>query len=272
EAQDALGGAAEQSPAEYREQEAAALASARGDASATGQAGVATMFAERSGKFGEIGSNQRQTETENELKREAAATEIDAVFTSTQSKVKTRLEQLDKDVGETFGREADAAVSKFTTFIDTNAEAHKKAWYETALDWLNDALFDEPPAEVQDFYAEGRAAFVADLRTAIGNVAELVDTGLKDARKPVEEGKAEVQRKLDSLGSGLEDFKQQKSDEMNDKFRGLESEISKKEGAIVQSLAKRYVQALEEAKAAEDAIREKYKNILEHAADAYNAV
>lgn len=271
-AQDSLSEASEQLPAEYRDREASVLESARGDATSAGQSGVAAMFGERAGKFGDVGTGQQQTKTENELKREVAAREIDAVFTSTQSKVKTRLEQLDKDVANTFGREADAAVSKFTAFIDTNAEAHKKAWYETALEWLNEALFDEPPPEVQDFYAEGRATFVADLRVAIGNVADLVDTGLKDARKLVETGKTEVQQKLDALGSDLEDFKQQKSEEMNDKFRSLESEIRKKEGEIVQSLAKRYVQALEEAKAAEDAIREKYKNFLEHAEDAYHTL
>jgi hypothetical protein len=270
-AQDELHAATEQGPQTFREGEAAELQDARAGASAEGAEGVAGMFGARSGEFGEVGSAQQQTKTDNEVKREAAAAEINGVFTSTQTKVQDRLTQLDQDVNTTFDRETQAATDKFERFIRANAEKYEKSWFESAVEFLADKLFDVPPPEVQDFYREGRVTFLNDMEVVIGNVADIVDKGLKDARKIVEDGKKEVQQKLDALGSDLEDFKQQMSEQMNDKFRELEGDIAAKQGDIVKNLAQRYVKAFEKVKAIENQVREEYKNAFDKAKEALEA-
>ncbi|MEX2261842.1 MAG: DUF4157 domain-containing protein [Bryobacteraceae bacterium] len=271
-AQDELGEASETKPQEFRDQEAVALADARAGASGEGAAGVQAMFGERAAEFGEVAQGQQTTKTDNEAKRDKAAEEINGIFTSTQEKVQNRLKQLDTDVMTTFDTEAAAATARWEASVRADAERYQKSWFDTAVDWLTDLLFDPPPEEVRNFYNEATQTFHAEMRVVIENIAGIVETGLKDARKLVEDGKKEVQTKLDGLGTDLEDFKQQISEEMNDKFRGLEGSIAQKEGELVQGLAQRYVKANERLKELEKQIREEYKNFLEKAADAYNAV
>ena len=271
-AQDELGEASATKPQEFRDQEAGALADARAGASGEGAAGVQAMFGERAGEFGDVAQGQQQTKTDNEAKRAQAAEEINGVFTSTQEKVQSRLKQLDTDVMTTFDTEAAAATARWEASVRADAEKYQKSWFDTAVDWFTDLLFDPPPEEVRNFYNEATQTFHAEMRVVIENIAGIVETGLKDARKLVEEGKADVQKKLDALGTDLEDFKQQISEQMNDKFRGLEGSIVQKQGELVQGLAQRYVKANERLKELEKQIREEYKNFLEKAADAYHAV
>lgn len=271
-AQDELAEASETKPQEFRDQEATALADARAGASAEGAAGVQEMFGERAGAFGDVAQGQQKTKTDNEAKRDKAAEEINGIFTSTQEKVQNRLKQLDTDVMTTFDTEAAAATARWEATVGADAKKYQNRWFDTAVDWFTDLLFDPPPEEVRNFYNEATQTFHAEMRVVIENIAGIVETGLKDARKLVEDGKKEVQTKLDGLGTDLEDFKQQISDEMNDKFRGLEGTIAQKEGELVQGLAQRYVKANEGLKEREEQSREEYKNFLEKAADAYPAV
>ncbi|MBI1356593.1 MAG: DUF4157 domain-containing protein [Acidobacteria bacterium] len=271
-AQDDLHATTEQAPATFREGEAAELQNARAGASSEGAKGVADMFGTRSGQFGAVGSSQTQTKTDNEVKREAAAAEINTIFTDTQTKVQDRLKKLDADVSETFDRETQAAIDKFESFVRANAEKYQKSWFDSAVDFFADILFDVPPPEVRDFYREGRVTFLNDMEGVIGNVADLVETGLQDARDLVTEGKTKVQEKLDTLGGDLEDFKQQMAEQMSDKFRQLEGDINAKQGEIVKNLAQRYVKAFEKVKAIENQVRDEYKNAFERAQDALNAV
>jgi hypothetical protein len=271
-AQDEVKTASETAPENYRGEEAEALSGARAGASGAGAAGVEGMFGERGEKFAAVAAEQQKTKTDNEIKRDKAAEEINGIFTSTQTKVQDRLTQLDTDVMTTFDTEANAATARFESFVRTNAEKYKKSWFDTAVEWLEEALFDEPPAEVWDFYSAGLETFHSDMRAVIVSIADVVDTGLKDARKLVEDGKAEVQKKLDGLGTDLEDFKQQISDQMNDKFRGLEASIVQKQADLVKGLAERYVKANDKVKEIGARVREEYKNILEKAADVYHAV
>jgi len=270
-AQDDLHTVTEEAPQQFREGEAAELEGARAGASAQGAEAVAGMFGARSGQFGEVGASQGRTKTENELKREAAANEINTIFTTTQTNVQNRLSQLDEDVSATFDRETEVAVNRFESFIRRNAERYQKSWFESAVEFVADILYDPPPREVRDFYREGRVTFLNDMEVVIGNIADIVETGLEDARRLVEEGRQNVQDKLDSLGSDLDDFKQQISEQMDDRFRQLERDVDARQGQIVQSLAQSYVQAFERVQALENQVREEYTNAFDRAREAIGA-
>ena len=207
-AQDGLQEAAETKPQEFREQEEAELANARSGASGEGASGVDSMFGSRTEDFDNVGAGQTKAKSDNEIKRDEAAAKVDTAFKSTQEKVDARLTKLETDVMTQFDTEANAATDKFERFVRENAEKYEESWFDTALDMLADILFDPPPKEVQDFYAEGRRTFLTEMKTTVEGLADLVDEGLKDARKIVEDGKAEVKTIVDGLGSELGDFKQ----------------------------------------------------------------
>jgi hypothetical protein len=272
EAQDQLKQSSQESPQSYREQEAATLVNARARASSQGKKGVGDLFGQRSADFDAVGKNQHKSKTDNELKRDAAAKSVDSVFTTAQTSVQTRLTKLSTDVGTTFDREAGKASAKFQDAVDTKAKSLEKSWYESATEWVSEALFDAPPVDAELAYESARLTFVLALTTVIETIAGLVETGLADARKIVEQGKLDVQTKLDSLGSDLDDFRQQKSEEMSDRFRGLEGEINKKQSAIISDLAGRYVNAVKSAKKSEKSIRDKYKNAVDRTREVYNSV
>jgi len=272
EAQDQLKQVTSESPQKYRDEEAATLAGARAMASSQGKEGNAQMFGERSDKFDEVGSNQQYTKTGNEGKRDAAASEIDGIFKLTQTNVQERLKKLDIDVETTFDVEAGKASQKFQSFVDQKAKSLKKSSFESLVEIVGDFLFGPPPRDAVLAYESGRRTFVQELTAVIKKIAGLVEIGLKDARKIVAKGKLDVKTKLDSLDGSLDTFKQQKSDEMNDRFRSLEGEITNKQADIIQGLANRYVYTLKEAKKAEKSIRDKYKNIVDRAKDVYNKI
>ena len=87
----------------------------------------------------------------------------------------------------------------FERDMDAEAKRNQKSWLETIADWM----FDPPPQAQRDFYEAGRRVFIADMRAVIEDVADVVGTGLSDARKIVEDGKTQVQEKLDILGGDL---------------------------------------------------------------------
>ena len=257
-AQGILEKTATEAPEQYRAEEAAALVGARAGASAKGGKGVVEMFGERAEQFGQVGSKQEETKTDNEIKREAAAKAIDGIFTSTKTKVEDRLKLIDTDVAETFDSKAAIASVKFRYVVRMKAISLEQG----ILKDLIDKIFGPPPKEAMDAYKSGRRDFVNDLTATIGKIADIVEKGLADARQIVEQGKTDVQAKLDSLGSELDDFKQQKAEEMNDSFRRLEGQIAQKQADVVKGLAVRYVKALKEAKEAEKRIRDEYKNVF----------
>ena len=271
QAQDGLQEATEQAPQNYRTQEAGALQNARAGASQTGANGITDLFQNRSENFAGVGNAQGAAATENARKRQEVAAEVNTIFTDTQSAVTDRLDTMTSDVNTTFDTEANAAVAKFENFIRTNAEIYENNWLEDLADLLSDVLFDEPPAEVWDFYGEGRRIFIADMRLAIGNVADIVETGLREARELVEDGKRRVEEKLSTLGDDLADFRSEISDQMNERFSGLEGDINSRRGQLVQSLGQRYARALEQVRSIEQQVRDEYSTWVDSARDAYNA-
>lgn len=271
EAQDGLQEATQNAPEDYRAQEAEALQNARGGAAQAGREGVSDLFNNRTTSFATVGNDQGAASTENARKRQDVANEVNTIFTETQSAVTDRLDTMTTDVTTTFDTEANAAVSKFEDFIRTNAEIYEKNWLEDLVDLLADKLFDYPPAEVWDFYGEGRRTFISEMRVAIGNVADIVETGLREAKELVEDGKRRVEEKLSTLGDDLAEFRSEISDQMNERFSGLEGDINRSQSELVTGLGQRYARALESVRDIEQQVRDEYSTWVDSARDAYNA-
>ena len=271
EAQDGLREATEAAPQSYREQEGTALQGAQGKASSQGRDGVSDLFADRTKNFADVGNAQGETARENARKRMAVSIEVNKIFGETQTDVTDRLDKMSTDVASKFDTETGAAVTKFEDFIRKNAEIYEKNWLDDLLGILSDVLFDSPPAEVWDFYGEGRRTFIADMETAIGKVADVVETGLREAKELVATGKRRVEEKLATLGDDLADFRSEISDQMNEKFTGLEGDIDKRQDKLVKGLAQRYKAALEEVRSIENKVREEYATWVDKAKDMYHA-
>lgn len=271
QAQDSLADATERAPEAYREGEASALQNAQSGASGQGRDGVRGLFESRRTNFAGVGNAQGQTAVDNARKRQLVATEVNTIFAKTQTDVTDRLDKMTADVKTTFDTEANAAVTRFEDFIRVNAERFENNWAEDLLDIVVDILFDPPPREVLQFYAEGRRTFISDMELAIGKVADIVETGLSDARELVDAGKTKVEDKLSGLGDDLADFRSEISGQMSERFRSLEGDIDSRQGDMVKSLANRYKSALEQVRDIESQVRDEYSTWVDSAQDAYNA-
>jgi len=270
-AQDNLAEATQQAPESYREQESNALQNAQGSASAQGRGGVQDLFESRSGNFADVGNAQGQTAVENARKRQAVSNEVNTIFTETQTAVTDRLDTVTTDAGTTFDTEAGAAVTKFESFIRENAERFENNWFEDLLDVVTDILFDPPPREVMEFYANGRRQFITDMEAAIGSVADIVETGLREAKELVVDGKRRVDEKLSGLGDDLADFRSTIADQMNERFSGLEGDINSRQGDLVNGLAQRYKRSLEQVRDIEAQVRDEYTTWVDSARETFNA-
>ena len=93
----------------YRAGEETLRTDARADASALGQEKLAGMFGSRQNLIGQVATGQRGGKTSSETKRAAVVTEVNRIFTSTESKVKSRLNALKETVFGTFQSESQKA-------------------------------------------------------------------------------------------------------------------------------------------------------------------
>lgn len=213
---------------------------------------------------------QQQAQKEAEA-RQKVATDIEAIFSRTKSKVEARLANLDTEVSALFDPGVDAALNAMKSFVDDKIFKYKLERYLTIpvvglARWLRDQALGLP-AEVNAFYVQGRTVFQAAMDRLIDRVANLVETRLAQAKADVAAGQAEIKRYVAGLPANLKAAGQAAEKAVGDRFAELTTSIEDKKNELASSLAQKYKEAFDKADEALKTMQDENKGLLQQFAE-----
>jgi hypothetical protein len=261
-------------PGLVRGQQARTLAAAKADAAATGTAAMGQMATHRVQAGARVGAGKEAAKGSDEAKRAQVTAILQKVFDATKTDVEQILSGLDKKVDEQFTREEKQARDRFTRDYKTKVDAYKDKRYSGwtgGLKWAKDKLFGLP-GEVNQYFDQARAGYVADMRQVISRVADTVGAELGRAKQRIVTGRADLRAAVDSLAPDLKAIGRQAAADFAGKFDELNSSVDAKAQELVQTLATKYSEALKSVDAEIDAEREKNQGLVAKAVDAVKGV
>jgi hypothetical protein len=273
-AKDAAADHADKAPAGYRKQEADELAKAHGAAGATEVQQLAGMHGARSAGLAKAGAHKQGAKSQDEAKRAKVASDIQGLYDRTKGDVTKTLDGLDGKVDGAFTAGEAAARKRFEDYVSQKMDAYKDDRYSGLLGgarWLKDKLMGLP-GEVNQFYADGKTRYLADMDQVIGKVADVVGAELTAARARIAQGKAEVHQYVMQLPQDLQQVGKEAESDLASQFEQLSSDVDAKQNDLVDELAKKYVDARDALDARIDEMKAANKGLVDKAIDAVGGV
>ncbi len=265
---------AEKAPDQYRAKEQGVLAKAHGGAEQAEAAQLQGMHGARTGALGKAEGHKQGAKSQDEAKRAKVASDIQGIYDRTKSDVTKTLDGLDGKVDAAFTQGEGQARKRFDDYVSKRMDAFKDDRYGGILGpakWVKDKLMGLP-GEVNQFYADGRTQYLADMDGVIGKVADLVGVELTSARARIAQGKAEVHKYVTSLPKDLKDVGKDAESKLESQFDQLSSDVDSKQDELVDTLAKKYVEARDSLDAAIDAMKAANRGLVDKAIDAIGGV
>ena len=260
-------------PAAYRATEAGMLSSAEGDAVTAAQAGLQGMHAERSALLSQADGKQTETKSADEQKRAEVGAEINAIYSETQTKVEEILAGLDAEVEQVFDAGAQTAKVNFENYLESEIDAYKEDRYGGMFGWARWVADKfKMPSGIQKILDKARAAYIKEMDGIIDQVASIISSTLTRAKAEVAKGKERIQTYVSSLPEDLQQIGQEAAANIEDKFSQLESQISDKQGELVDTLAKKYQENMAAVDAKLEETRQANSGLIDMAIDKIGGV
>jgi hypothetical protein len=270
---EARDGARQQSataPAEYRAKEQDVLAKGRGEAESAAGAELQGMHGARVQALANVVGKKGETKSADEEKRAKVATDVQGIYDRTKADVTKTLDGLDGKVDAAFTKGEGAARTQFENYVTKRMDDYKDKRYggwTGPAKWLKDKIAGMPD-EVNRFYEEGKRAYLAAMDGVIGEVADIVGSELTAARTRIAQGRGEVQKYVAQLPADLRDVGKEAADKLESQFEQLSSDVDSKQDALVDKLAKKYVEARDALDARIDDLKAANKGLVDKALDA----
>ena len=264
-------------PADFRGKETSVLDNTRQQSDTFSEKQVEAMHGDRMGLFGKVANVQKDTSKTNTSERDKIARDIDDIFQKTKTDVENNLSSLDTGVQQRFDAANGYAKLRFENYVEQKMDAYKENRYGS---WYNpvglarragDYLFDMP-AEVNQFFVEGRQLYMDEMDKALTSISEYIATELAAAVKRIEQGKAEVKRYVKALPANLKKYGEEAASEMEDKFAQLNDSVISKQDELIDTLANSYKAGLEEVDARIEEMKAANRGLVNKALDAVKGV
>ncbi len=265
---------ADTAPAAYRAEEAQVIGQDKADAQAATAAGLSGMQSSRGAALTSVVADKARTKTKDEAKRAEVTSRVESIFTATEGEVKRILGGIDPLVEQEFNAGEAAARGVFERFVSAKMSAYKKDRYGGWLGkfrWLRDKIRGMP-AKVNEFYVAGRELYLKEMTKTISRVADIVGTGLTQAKTRIARGQAEIAAYVKSLPKDLRKVGADAGQEIADRFAQLESDVDAKKDALVDDLASRYVAARKGLDERIEALQAENRGLIDKAIGAIKAV
>lgn len=257
-------------PADLRAQEEAILAQGRGAAVGEAGASLQGMHASRAGALESVLAEKEGTKSRDETERARVATEIETIYTATKTDVEEILDGLDIKVDDEFTRGEQAARTGFEDEVDRRMSAYKADRYSglgAGARWAWDKLTGMPD-EVNDFYVEGRDNYLRAMDRVIEGLAATVGSDLTAARARIVEGRVELRAYVEALPQDLRAIGEEAAGKLEDRFDELSADVDAKQDALVDAVARRYVESRDAVDARIEELQAANKGLVEKALDA----
>ncbi len=261
---------AETAPPQFRLQEGGTLSRARAGARANERAGLGAFQTQQVLSGEAVQTRQLDAKSKDEQRRQDVADNIEAIYTETKAAVDQKLESLETDVSTLFDTGTDSAVTAMREYIDTRFDERYSGASGAAL-WVKDSLLPLPD-EVQAWFDEAYAVFLAALDALVVQVADKVETCLQEAKDEVNKGQKRIQVYVESLPKDLQEVGKAAEAEVQARFDDMRKGVDDKKADLAQKLAQRYKEASDKGSAALQEMRDAHKSLYEQAAEALGEV
>jgi hypothetical protein len=233
-------------PAQYREQEQALLTTARAEADAAAAPAAGGMNHKRAAVLGRVLDKKQETAHGDAQQRDTVNKAILHIHQRTSDDVHSILDELDKKVDALFTAYEEEARATFEADVGLKMINYKDRRY-SGLSGIGHGVrdyFKGLPPEVNKFYADGSKKYLAAMDRALDKLAVRISTALFMAHLRILLGRAEVKTYVEkTLPDSLRELGRTTAADLDHKFDELEGDIASKRDELVQTIAKRYVDA-----------------------------
>lgn len=257
-------------PAGYRAEEETILAQGREAAAGAAAAELEGMQGARVGALGGVLERKQDCKSAHETEHARVAGEIEAIYEAAKADVEAILGGLDTKVDDEFTRGEEAARTRFENDVDDRMREYKQDRYDRiggGLLWLKDKIAGMPD-EVNEFYEQGRADYLTAMDAVIERIANIVGGELTAARARIVEGRAEVRAYVEALPEDLRALGEETQGKLEDRFDELTSQVDAKQDALVDAVARRYVESRDALDARIEELQAANKGLVAAALDA----
>ena len=261
-------------PQAVRQSEQGTLEQSKSGAAAEANVGTAGMHDVKASALTATARHQAQGKAKNEAARAEVSAHINHIYDTTKSDVDKILTDLDSKVDDAFKQGEKTAHDAFVNHVDEKKTAYFDKRYtgiEGALLWAKDKL-TSPPPEVNAFIDEGRTLYLAQMDGVIDRVADLVGAQLTAAKTRIAAGRQQITTYVAGLKGDLKEVGQKAEADIGAKFDQLDQDVESKQGAVVDSLAQKYVEARNAVDAEVNTMKEDDKGLLDKAKDAVSGM
>jgi hypothetical protein len=233
-------------PAQYREQEQALLTTARAEADAAAAPAAGGMNRKRAAVLGRVLDTKQSTARDDAQQRDTVNKAILDIHQRTRDDVHSILDALDKKVETLFTDYEEEARATFEADVGLKMINYKDRRY-SGLGGIGHGVrdfFKGLPKEVDRFYADGRKKYLEMMDRALDKLSTRVATALFMAHLRILVGRADVKNYVEhTLPESLRELGRATAADLDHKFDELESDIEAKRDELVQTIAKKYVDA-----------------------------
>jgi hypothetical protein len=264
---------AQEVPQTYRQGEQATINEAQAEAQTTSQTQLEGMHGQREQLLSQVMGAQSETQGKDTQERAKIANEINGIYEATKKEVETVLSDIDGEVTKKFDAGAAKAKQIFENYVDKEMEAWEQErygeWYDvTGLDErISDAWHGLPP-EVNQFFVDGRQMYLDSMDGTLTNIANFVSQKLNEAKQKIAEGKQKIQEHVAGLPENLRKVGQEAAQNIQGKFNQLEESVNSKQDELIDSLAQKYSENLQQLDAEIEKRKEENKGLKDKAKDA----
>jgi len=260
-----------QAPQAYRQEESAAIAQAQQQAIASAQEQTQAMHADREQAVATVAGAQGATMRADQQARAEVAATIQAIYERTKQTVEARLTRLDQQVNDAFQRGAEAARKGFENYVEEQLD-ERYSGLSGKAQWLEDKFTWGLPAGVEQIFQRGRQIYLAQMDAVLDQVVAIVETGMVEAKLKAAEGRQEVTTYVTGLPASLQKVGQDAAKDIDGRFDALEQSVDAKQNQLIDTLAQRYTENVQQLDARIEELRTENSGLLSRAFDAIAGV
>ncbi|MEQ9548987.1 MAG: DUF4157 domain-containing protein [Coleofasciculus sp. G3-WIS-01] len=264
---------AKEAPQTYSRDEKATINKAGAEAQTTSQTQLQGMHGERSQLLNQVIGLQDETQGKDTQERTKIANHINGIYQDTKKKVEDVLSNIDTEVTKKFDAGAATAKQIFENYVDQKMEAWEDErygeWYDVT-GWderVSDSWHGLPP-EVNQFFVDGRERYLKSMDGTLTDIANFVAQKLNEAKQKIAEGKQKIQEFVADLPDNIRKVGQEAAQNIQGKFDQLEESVNSKQDELIDSLAQKYRDNLQELDADIEKRKEENKGLKDKAKDA----
>ncbi len=245
--------------ARYRQSEGKLQAQTQASAQQALAKDLGGMHGARALKLGKVSAQQMSTMQKNAAERQRITDTINGIKDKTRTAVEAILNGMEDKAAKIFEDGLKRAEQAYEAAF-SEAKGGVGTWLTT---WGSD--WDK---HIEQSLATARAEYLKQVSVAIDQVADFVESTLKEAKQRVADGRKEVENFVKGLDDNVKRFGEEALQSVSTDFDAMGSEIEQRRDGLIDKLVQQYKDSYERMSAAEEKLRDENKSLWQRAYDA----